>query len=98
MDLSNSQIDLGLDLDYDKEKQEETEFQERIKVYKFKYAKRFKIIKYSLFKLQLVNVLILWAFIYLDFIYKLTSKAETRQKVYNLVMSKMIDTVWLGIF
>ena len=40
MDLSNSQLDLGLDLDYDKEKQEETEFQERLKIYKFKYAKK----------------------------------------------------------
>ena len=66
MDLSNSQLDHELDLDYDKEKQEETEFQERLKVYKFKYAKRFKIIKYSLFILQLVNVLILWSFLYWD--------------------------------
>ena len=45
MDLSNSKLDLGLDLDYDKEEQEETEVQELIKVYKLKYAKRFKIIK-----------------------------------------------------
>ena len=74
MDLSNSQLDLGLGLDYDKEKQEETEFQERLKLFKFKYAKRFKIIKYRLFILQLVNVLILWSFLYWDFISKLTSK------------------------
>ena len=65
MNLSNSRLDLGLDLDYDKEEQEKTEFQERLKVYKFKYAKRFKIIKYSLFILQLVNVLNLWPFLYL---------------------------------
>ena len=45
MDLFNKQLDLGLDLDYDKEEQQESEFQERLKVYKLKYAKRFKIIK-----------------------------------------------------
>ena len=73
MDLSNSQLDLGLDLDYDKKELEETEFQERLKVYKLKYAKRFKIIKYSLFILQLVNVLILWSFLYCNLISKLTS-------------------------
>ena len=75
MNFSNSQLDLGLDLDYDKEKQEETEFQERLKVYKFKYANRFKIIKYCLFVLQLVNVVILWSFLYYDFISKLTFKS-----------------------
>ena len=74
MDLSNSKLDFGLDLYYDKEKQEETEVQERLKVYKLKYAKRFKIIKYSLLILQLVNVLILWSCLYWDFIFKLTSK------------------------
>ena len=41
MDLSTSKLDLGLDLDYDKEEQEETEVQERLIVYKLKYAKRF---------------------------------------------------------
>ena len=45
MDLFNRQLDLGLDLDYDKKEQEESEFQERLKVDKLKYAKRFKIIK-----------------------------------------------------
>ena len=70
MNLSNSQLDLGLDLDYDKEKQEKPEFQERLKVYKFKYATRFKIIKYSCFILQSVNVLILWSFLYWDSISK----------------------------
>ena len=80
MDLSNSQLDFGLDLDYDKEKQEETEFQERLKVYKFKYAKRFKIINYCLFVLQLVNVVILWSFLYWDFISKLTSKSTDSTK------------------
>ena len=60
MDLFNSQLDLGLDLDYDKEDQTETEFQTRLKVYKHKYDNKFKIIKYSLFILQLVNVLIIW--------------------------------------
>ena len=80
MDLSNSQLDLGLDLDYDKENQEETEFQEHLKVYKFKYAKRFKIIKYYLFVLQLVNVVILWSFLYWDFISKLTSKSTDSTK------------------
>ena len=74
MDLSNSKFDLGLDLDYDNEEQEETEVQERVKIYKLKYAKRFKIIKYSLLILQLVNVLILWSCLYRDFIFKLTSK------------------------
>ena len=43
MDLFNRQLDLGLDLDYDKGEQEETEFQERLKVYKLKYAKRLKL-------------------------------------------------------
>ena len=56
MNLSNSQLDFGLDLDIDKDKLEETEFQERLKIYKLKHAKRFKIIKYSLFILQLVIV------------------------------------------
>ena len=74
MNLSNSKLDFGLDLDYDQEEQEETEVQERLKIYKHKYAKRFKIIKYSLLILQLVNVLILWSFLYWDFIFKLTSK------------------------
>ena len=60
MDLSNSKLDLGLDLDSDKEEQENTEVNKRLKVYKLKYAKRFKIINYSLLILQLVNVLILW--------------------------------------
>ena len=59
MDLFNSQLDIGLDLDYDKVEQEETECQKRLKVYKLKYAERFKVIKYSLFILQSVNVLIL---------------------------------------
>ena len=45
MDLFNRQLDLGIDLDYDEEEQEETEYQERLKIYKLKYAKRFKIIK-----------------------------------------------------
>ena len=80
MNLSNSQLDLGLDLDYDKEKQEKTECQKRLKVYKFKYAIRFKIIKYSLFILQLVNVLIIWSFLYWDFISKLTSKSTDSRK------------------
>ena len=74
MDLSNSKLDLGLDLDYDKEEQEKTEVQERLKLYKLKYAKRYKIIKYSLLILQLISVLILWSFLYCDFIFKLTSK------------------------
>ena len=80
MDLSTRQLDLGLDLDYDKEEQEETEFLERLKVYKLKYAKRFKIIKYCLFVLQLVNVVILWSFLYWDFISKLTSKSTDSTK------------------
>ena len=74
MDLSNRKLDLDLDLDYDKEEQEETEVQEHLKVYKLKYAKRFKIIKYILLILQLVNVLILWSFLYWDCIFKLISK------------------------
>ena len=45
MNLSNSQLDVGVDLEYDIEKQEKHEFQKRLKVYKFKYATRFKIIK-----------------------------------------------------
>ena len=57
--MSHSLLDLGLDLDFDKEKQEEIEFHERLKVYKLKYAKIFKIIKYSLFILQSVHGLIL---------------------------------------
>ena len=88
MDLFNRQLDLGFDLDYDKEEQEETEFQERLKLYKLNYATRFKIIKYSCFILQSVNVLILWSFLYWDFISKLTSKTQTREKEYNLAMSK----------
>ena len=70
--MSNRQLDLGLDLDYDKEEQEETKCQERLKVYTLKYAKRFKIIKYSLLLLKSVNVLILWSFLYWVFISKLT--------------------------
>ena len=42
MNLSNSKLDLGGDLDYDKEEQKETEVQERLKVYKLKYAKNLK--------------------------------------------------------
>ena len=78
MNLSNSQLDLGLNLDYDEEKQEKPEFQERLKVYK--YATRFKIINYSCFILQSVNVLILWSFLYWDFISKLTSKSTDSRK------------------
>ena len=80
MNLSNSQLDLGLDLDYYKEKQDKPEFQERLKVYKYKYGTRFKIIKYSCFILQSVNVLILWSFLYWDFISKLTSKSTDSRK------------------
>ena len=53
MDLFNTQLDLSIDLDYDKEEQEESEFQERLKVYKLKYAKTFKIIKYSFFNITI---------------------------------------------
>ena len=80
MDLFNRQLYLGLDLNYDKEEQEETEFQERLKVFKLKYAKRFKIIKYSFCILQSVNVLILWSFLYWDFISKFTSKSTDSRK------------------
>ena len=80
--MFNSQCDLGLDLDYDKDDQKETEFQKRLKVYKLKYAKKFKIIKYSLSILQLVNVVILWSFLYWDFISKLTSKKDRLEKKY----------------
>ena len=80
MDLFNSQLDLGLDLDYEKKDQIETELKQRLKVYKLKYASKFKIIKYSLFILQLVNVLILWSFLYWDFISKLTSKSTDSRK------------------
>ena len=59
MDLFNSQLDLCLDLEYDKADQKATKFQNRLNVYKLKYAKTFKIIKYRLFILQLFNVLIL---------------------------------------
>ena len=62
--MLNYKYDFGVDLDYDKEEQEETEFQERLIIYKLKYAKTFKIIEYSLFKLKLVIVLILWSFLY----------------------------------
>ena len=98
MDLLNRKLDLGLDLDYDKEEQEETEFKKRLKVYKLKYAKRFKIIKYSGFILQSVNVLILWSFLYWEFISNLTSKKQPREKVYNIAMSKKIDNALLEIF
>ena len=64
MDLSTRLLDLGLDLNCDNKEQEETEFQKRFNVYKLKYAKRFKIIKYSCFILQSVNILILWSFLY----------------------------------
>ena len=80
MDLFNRQLDLGLDLDYDKEEQEKTEFQKRLKVYKLKYANKFKIIKYCCFILQLVNVLILLSFLYWDLISKLTSKSTDSEK------------------
>ena len=78
--MFNRQLDLGLDLDYDKEEQEKSEFQERLKVYKLKYAKRFKIIKYSFLILQSVNVLILWSCLYWDFISKFTSKSTDSRK------------------
>ena len=96
--MPNIQLDLCLDLDYDKEEQEKPEFQKRLKVYQLKYGKRFKVIKYSLFILQSVNVLILWSCLYWDFISKLIPKTQTRQKVYNLSMSKSIGTALLGIF
>ena len=80
MDFSNSQLDLGLDLDYNQKEQEETEFQKFLKVYKLKYAIRFKVIKYSLFISQSVNVLIFWSFLYWDFISKLTSKTRDSTK------------------
>ena len=80
MDLFNSQLDLGLDLDYDKEYQKETKFQKRLNVYKLKFAKKFKIIKYSLFILQFLKVLILWSILYWDFISKLTSKSTDSRK------------------
>ena len=80
MDLSNSKLDRSLDLDYDKEDQNETEVQKRLKVYKLKNANRFQIIIYSLLILQLVNVLILWSFLYLNFISKLTSKITDSTK------------------
>ena len=80
MDLFNSQLDLGLDLEYDKKNQKEIKFQKRLNVYKLKYAKKFKIIKYRLFILQLLNVLILWSFLYWDFISKLTSKSTDSRK------------------
>ena len=72
--MSNSQLYLGLYLNNDKEEQEETEVQERLEVYKVKYVKRFKIIKYSLFILQSVHVLILLSFLYWDLISTLPSK------------------------
>ena len=75
MDLFNRQLDLGLDLDYDKEDEEKSEFQERLKVYKLKYAKRFKIIKYSFLILQSLNDFILWSFLYRDFMSKLTPES-----------------------
>ena len=64
MNLSNSQLDLGLDLDYDKNMQEKTKFQKRLKIYKLKDAKLFKIIKYCLFILELVIILFLWSILY----------------------------------
>ena len=45
MNFSNKKRDLGLDLDYDQEEQEETKDQKRLKIFKIKYAKKFKIIK-----------------------------------------------------
>ena len=78
--MSNNQLYFGLDLDYDKDNQEGTEFQESLKIYKLKNAKRFKIIKYSLFILQLVKVIILWSILYWEFISKLTSKSTDSRK------------------
>ena len=72
--MFNIILDFGLDLDYDKEEQKKTKVQKRLKVYKLNHAKQFKIIKYSLFILQSVNVLIFWSFLYWDFIHKLTFK------------------------
>ena len=80
MDLSNSKLDFGLDLDYDKEKQEETKVQERLKVYKFNYAKTLKIIKCSLLILELVNILFLRSYLYWDFISKSTFKITDSSK------------------
>ena len=80
MNLSNRQLYLGLNLEYDKEKPEKPEFQERLKVYKLNYAKKFTITKYSCFILRSVNVLILRSFLYWDIIYKLTSKSTDSKK------------------
>ena len=47
---------------------------------------------------NLVKVLILWSILYLDFISKLTFKSTDIKKVYNLSMSKKIDTILLEIY
>ena len=78
--MFNIQYDLGLDLHYDKEEKKESKLKNRLNVYKYKYAQRFKIIKYSLFILQLINVLIFWSFLYWDCISKLTSKSTESKK------------------
>ena len=63
MNLSNSQLDLGLDLDYDRDTQEQPANKQRLELYKLNLSKRYKLIVFTLFILQLTNVLILF-FIY----------------------------------
>ena len=74
MDLSNSQLDFGLDLAYDIEAQEDSNSLNRKEVYKLKFTIRCEYIIFCIFIIQLANVLLLWTFIYWDFIAKLSSK------------------------
>ena len=68
--MSNSQLDLGLDLDYDSKTKEQLANQ-RLELYKLKLAKKYKLIVFTSFNLLLTNVLILFLFIYSNFILKL---------------------------
>ena len=69
--MSNSQLNFGLDLDYDRETHKQSANQQRSELYKLKLATRYKLIAFTLFILQFTNVLILFLFIYWDFLMKL---------------------------
>ena len=58
MNVSNSQLDFGLSFDYDRETQEQLGNQQRLELYKLKFANKYILIVFTLFIFQLKNVLI----------------------------------------
>ena len=74
MNMSNSQLDLGLDLAYEIEAQEDSNSLNGLEVYKPKMTKICEHIIFCIYILQSANVLLLWTFIYWDFISKFSSR------------------------